>query len=176
MQDALGLRRLPEQQFKWEVPVNRRPQRSRKEPAGSGAAQRSARWGAGGRAGILREGEGDPPGAPEQRCGRAQRARGDPSDHGSISPDASCQGGGRFPGGTEAPLQRRRGLWEGLQGPGIGQASEMWEQNDCRARATLPSCARGGGADHTNVWCHSCLREESAAMAGVPDPHMNLGV
>ena len=32
----------------------------------------------------------------------AQRARGDPSDHGSISPDASCQGRGRFPGRSPA--------------------------------------------------------------------------
>ena len=69
MQDALGLRRLPEQQFKWEVPVNRRAQRSRRKPAGSGAAQRSARWGAGGRAGILREREGEPPGAPSNAAG-----------------------------------------------------------------------------------------------------------
>ena len=82
---------------------------------------------------------------------QAQRVRGDPSDHRSISPDALCQGGGRSPGGTETLLQQCRGLWEGLQGPGLCEASKMWEQGDCRARAPLPSCAQGGGADHTNV-------------------------
>lgn len=155
MQDALGLRRLPEQPFKWEVRGNRRLQRLWKERARGGAAQRSARWGAGRRAGILREGEGDPQKetapswSPEKL--QVQRARGDPSDHGRISPDALCQGGGRSPGGTEALLQQHRGLWVGLQGPGLSEASEMWEQGGCRARAPLPSCARGGGADHTNV-------------------------
>ena len=155
MQDALGLRRLPEQQFKWEVPVNRRPQPSRKEPVG-GKWRRPALGSVGSRrAGWNSAGAGGgPSGSPEQRCW--PRGRGEtPVTTGASPQMPSVRDGAGSQ--EEAPLQRRRGLWEGLQGPGIGQASEMWEQNDCRARAPLPSCAQGGGADHTNVWCHSCL-------------------
>lgn len=93
-------------------------------PSAPLGGSRQAGWNSAGGEEALRS-RLHPPGAPRNcRC----RGQGDPSDHRRISQMPSVREG-RVPRRDRSPASAApRDSWVGLQGPGLSEASEMWEQ------------------------------------------------